>query len=798
MRLSDDRRSLEIRPSILYRIPPIVQIQLDPSAIKDLAGNAGSGPPISTRFLTTLAHDLRGPRLLGTFPDPGETDVPTNAVPQLLFDRTLNSDMGPRGGIVVEARGASVPFQASTEGGRVVFLGGVTLLPNTLYRVRVTTELLDQDGIAADQPASFEFTTGAGPLPNPTEATIVGPAYGGAPVATNTRPTIRSARRLPSFAPLLFSKLVSPRSGGFPILNLAASAELLSDRRTVVITPRDGLPAYSDIGIETSALADVTGASFPSGIFFRTSGDRDDDPPRIAGTAPEDAASAVPVTSTMRVVLSEIAGLMTPPDALRVVRNGERLPGQLKIDGAVLEFRPSSLDPDSDYTREIDGVADLAGNVMPPRSIRFHTAADSTPPGEYPRVVDSSLDDGDPGASDPVELTFNQAVGAGQIQATVFIPVNQTSGLSANYDHPVRVESAASIIRIVPLSTWPYGRTLALQVAGQDSWGRQINYFANFRARRPDDDTRPEVISIVPASGTPISDGQTIRLNFSKPMLTASESGLVLQQRNYIVSSKFFWSGDRRSVTVLPFLVNAEEGHLLDPLGVVASSSLVDLAGNSLKAVTAVFPIASRRGVGPRLRSIVTSWPPRGSSLDPRAPIVLALSDPVDPALLNRSLWVMTLTAGRMPGLWQVSADGLLARLVAGRRRSSAVATRTGRRPDLRVLLGNAVTHRTRPAHCTHQLDRQPSGQRGHRDRVQRGPSQRPRSGRARDRADSSWPVRWTVPAGAMRRIRTAPAGTPPDASAALDSWLAAPAGNPAGRTIGRATDSHYGGGAAA
>lgn len=38
IRLSPDRRSLEIRPVLRFRVPSLVQVRLDPSAIRDMSG----------------------------------------------------------------------------------------------------------------------------------------------------------------------------------------------------------------------------------------------------------------------------------------------------------------------------------------------------------------------------------------------------------------------------------------------------------------------------------------------------------------------------------------------------------------------------------------------------------------------------------------------------------------------------------------------------------------------------------------------------------------------------------------
>jgi len=112
--------------------------------------------------------------MIGQFPDSGDTNVPTNAVVQLLFDHDLYASSVNQGGIVLETGGGPVQFQSQTCGARVM-LTGVALLPNTTYKVRTTNRLLDANGIASDQPVQFEFTTTGGPAPTTTESVATGP-----------------------------------------------------------------------------------------------------------------------------------------------------------------------------------------------------------------------------------------------------------------------------------------------------------------------------------------------------------------------------------------------------------------------------------------------------------------------------------------------------------------------------------------------------------------------------------------------------------------------------------------------
>ncbi len=665
LRLSADRRSIEIRPQLPYRIPPIIQIRFNPAQVRDLAGNYGTGEPVTARYVTSLLDDSRGPRILGTFPEAGEANVPTNAMIQLLFDRALH---GPSisGGIVLEARGASVPFQQRTSGS-VVMLSGVTLLPETTYRVRVTKRLQDATGLPFGEESSWEFTTAAGPEPNPTESAISSPQIQVSPVPVNARLVVRSPRRLPSFTPLLFSETAPSR--------LTVSASLLPDRSTLVLTPRDPLPSWAQINVNLDMVRDITG--FPQGVgglSFTTSDEADQRPPELVATSPADGAQDVPVTTIPRWVLNEPVGLMTPSSAVRITRDGEPVLGQMvfyrpnsylttAVGANALEFRPSApLQPGADYEIVLDGILDQAGNALPARTLRFGTAVDSTPPPAAFRLVSTNVDTGDRDARDTLVLEYSASLQRGSVQASATLSVARQYSSPVVFQHPIRTEVSGSVLNILPLVPWPASRELTLNVTLSDIWGRSTYYSSTFHTARSADDVRPEVVSVTPPAGTPISSGQGIRLVFSEPMLNASQTddGLFASQSGSSSIPSIYWSDDRTSATILPYFLNTPF-QAASPLVVGATSALVDLAGNPVQPFTARYPIAQDRSYPGGLPEIVSSWPKRsGSPADLRAPLVLYLSAPVDAGQLNRSLWVVS-PLGRAAGAWEVSGDGRLA-----------------------------------------------------------------------------------------------------------------------------------------
>lgn len=658
-RLSTDRRTVILTNLPQYRLPSVLNVVFEPAHVRDICGNTLAAS-IRTRFLTTVGRDLGALRLVGHYPEAGETNVPTGSVISLLFSHEISSYERARG-IVVEARGQPVALQASADGS-VVLLTGFSLLPNTTYTVRVNSELVDSFGLALDQPSSFEFTTAAAPTTYPSDEVRIGPQYNQtSAIPSNTRIVVRSPRPLPTYTPLLFENtipLLNPLPGREP---LKSSAVLQEDRRVLVITPAVPFdrtnPSHRFPGV-----FDVEGRKVLSDWSATITLRRDDEPPRIVSSTPSAQSSGAPINTAIRIKFNETIGLMTPSTAVRLLKDGVRWPGATVITDTVIDFKTAEpLLPESEYTIELEGVADVAGNVMPTESITFRSGADSTVPTLLPRLLRSSLEDGDPDPSATIELEYSQPLRSGFSSAAAMVFVSRPNNSPLQFDHPVRLEVDGATLRISPLVPWPSERDVTLYAGSEDLWGRVVNYTATLRAKRSSDTVRPEVISISPPPGTPFGAGDRIVLTFSEPMLNASQVDAIFGvQSGRNVLGVPVWSDDRRSLTLSPSNITLQTGPL-DTITFVATSALVDLAGNPLVPLVARFPVASRAAVS-SLPSIVASIPLRNSNstLDPGSPLTLILSRPVSAADLNRALWVYT-NAGHTAGTWEVSSDGLVA-----------------------------------------------------------------------------------------------------------------------------------------
>jgi hypothetical protein len=671
-RLSADRLAVEVRPQLDYTLPRVLLIRCDPAKVFDLNNNPGQGAESTTRYFTSLVTDRQGPQLLGSYPEAGESGVPTNAQIQLLFDRTFALYYNPsltEDAIVVEARGARVPARLESSGA-LIRVTGITLLPNTTYRVRITPKLVDAIGIPVSTETTLEFTTGLSAEPDSSSSSTNGPS--GATVPLNALFVFRSARRLPSFAPLMITQL-NRCTESSACIRREVNTQLQDGGRILVMTPKEPLPSWSTVNVDLTQLADITGASLSTGPWSASTNDQvDTTTPSLIASSPADGETNVRVDIRLRFLFDEPVGLATPLTAVRLTRDGEVATGKYLFyqeysAGLLpqsLEFVPNSpLAPGADYEMELVGMADIAGNIMPTRKIRFKTATDAQPPTGNPVVTSTTLDSGQVGALEPLVLETNLPMSAARMIASVAVSASPSSSSGQVFSHPVRVEVSGATTRIVPLLPWPANRNLVLSLTWNDQGGRYFSYSATFLAASAGDTDRPEVTSVSPAPGSVLRSGQTIQLRFSKPMLDATQpnGGLSISVGASPWPSTIYWSPDRTTATMLLGAFNSSEP--IKTISLAVTSALTDLSGNPAKALTAAFQFIRTDSITMGAPRILKSWPPVDYATGPvdlQAKIVLYLSRPVSAESFNRNVWVTT-KLGRASGTWLLSSDGLLA-----------------------------------------------------------------------------------------------------------------------------------------
>ena len=654
---------MEIVPRYSGIPPRTLELRLSTGSFRDMYGNSVASEEFVRRWETSALSSSGSLKLMGQYPQPGETGVPTNARIQLFFDRTLPY-VSSVDAVAILGRGErqTASFENAD---RVLVVNSATLSPNTLYQVSISDTALGLLGISPDSPIAFEFTTGPGPLLDAQADEITPPYSPTERFPINAKLVVRTSAPLPTFAP----QVVTSSNPG-----AAISAMLLDDRRTLAMTVLDPVPSMSQVSVNFRDLRDILGRRVgTSGLSMRTGSELDREPPAIVGTTPSDGGSNVSPTTAIRVLLNERISLLTPQASLRLLKNGSVVDGKVSVGprsyydtaGNFVDFVPARpLDADSDYQLDIGGILDYAANASAAKTIRFRTGGTPSANPPYPRVIRTSAQFGEIGPQQTLEIEFDQPVSQAHSRATVELTVSRRSEGPLRYQFPLRLEFAANAIRVIPLASWPSNRTVSLSFSSQDLYGRDISTSFAFAAGRQSDTSQPVIVSVTPRPGS-LFDGNTpIRVEFSKPMLAASQlgGGIMFSDSVQRGEARTEWSADLKSFTLDAPIPNYQDAYP-SRISLAISQLLTDLGGNPIRTVTLVWPVVPKgSSVAPSsVSSVIRTWPQSASSLpgilSGFQPLQLLFNQAVNVQSLNRSLWVVNNV--RMDGVW--TAEGSLA-----------------------------------------------------------------------------------------------------------------------------------------
>lgn len=665
--LSDDGATLTLRPSVTQNYPAGYVLTVDPTKFVDAFGNTGQGEPVTANYTTFVAIDPSGPHLQASLPADGDTNVPTNVIPRLIFQRSINPDTASKG---IELRSGDTVHPISfnsTIDATIAYAGtalGIVpskpLVPNQTYTIVINSGLTDFQGFSGSQPRTIRFTTGAGPDLVTPAVLAFSPATVTAP--PNARILIRTNKPI---SPLVLDRLsagglASGDSGENPA---PASATLSNDGTLLTLTPLAPLPA-KPLRVRVSELIDTAGAPFyPSGsggIAFNVTGAEDHEAPVLLAVNPPPGADSVPPSAAIRLRFSEACGTCSFPGVISVLANGNSVPAKLTRDyGLNNDFTVGfgGLSPATAYTVSLTGIMDLAGNPMPDYSFSFTTASGSVALA-YPKLIESSLANGDTGVnpSGPFVFTYDTALN----------PVSSISTVSltgpTGYQFPVRATVSGSSLTITPTAPLPAGTRFRLSCQVVSLTGGFVLTQIGFTTAAVDDATRPEVSGISPADGAVLPRRSvTFVLTFSKPVdastVTADSLSIYSAEEHSLLT--FVHAEDGRSVSFT--LVNLPSSAFT----VIASSAIKDVAGNALLPFEAVYQVTSSQAESRSpVREMRPSWGSTG--IPANTTITWFLDRPLDLEAVRANVLVLADKAP-VPGAFDCSNDGRILRFTPAR-----------------------------------------------------------------------------------------------------------------------------------
>jgi hypothetical protein len=230
---------------------------------QDLTGNPGSGG--STNFTTSSATDNTPPSVVTTNPLTGLTNVPTNAVLHILFNKPVQPT-SLRQVQVLESGSPMVITTALTNGNQTL-----TLMPNALFTPNAAhsmtiTGVKDMSGNVIVGTVTINFTTGGGIILNPSiPAPAFSPTNNSTGQSVNVQPTVTYS--VPIDPVVAFTGSVRMRTTTTLVL-VPTTFSISADSKTLTIIPSAPLAnatqytIFSNFG---STVVDQAGNSVTSG-----------------------------------------------------------------------------------------------------------------------------------------------------------------------------------------------------------------------------------------------------------------------------------------------------------------------------------------------------------------------------------------------------------------------------------------------------------------------------------------------------------------------------------------------------
>jgi len=366
------------------------------NSIKDATGN--TFPQYGYVSFYTVFSANTTPPTVNFFNPPASSTVGTNVPIQLEFSAPMNQGTdtgmtvtGPGGAVAGTFMWNSNPYGSNPPGwgpGTVLyFMPTAPLAANSSYTVSWGAPLADTAGNAVT-PGSFTFNTGSSPdtvTNNPSSDIVNGQTN----VGTNVAPV------------MFYSKPVNPLNINTGTLLLYNSDSGKYINGTVTVAPNGMSATYTPAVpllpntyyrlYQAGGYYDADGytptntGAYLNGLntYFTTGNGSDLVAPVVTSISPANTATAVPLNAQVIVKFSS----PVDPDAVSNIitvtpSGGSAISGTttLASDLVTLFFEPTTvLTPATMYTVQVSGYQDVVGNVGPPFSSTFTTAASIAP-----------------------------------------------------------------------------------------------------------------------------------------------------------------------------------------------------------------------------------------------------------------------------------------------------------------------------------------------------------------------------------------------------------------------------------
>jgi YD repeat-containing protein len=609
------------------------------TSVTDTAGNSLTGPP-SFSFVTTFSPENAAPRLVGSSPANGATNIPTNSVIVLEFSEPMNF-ISALGAIQVSAGGQPVAgsFALSDADRRITFTPAAVLVANTTYTVTLNTALTDMADHSLSNPGSFSFQTG-GAADNSTPAVAAtSPVSGSVSVPVNTAVQIQFSKPIDPLTVTSSTLQVIPSSGITPI---AGAVTVSADATSATFTPSAPLLFETSYTLIASGISDLQAnslplftATFTTGVATQTSG------PVVVQISPQNGEANIPINSQVVVRLSEaVEPASVRNNAIALTAGGVTVSGSVSVssDGLRLIFKPTNLlTVSTTYSVSVNGFSDVAGNPVTPFTSSFTTSS-SSQLDITPQVLSVSPANGVTGipVNTQVVLTFNELIDVTSVNAST-VQV-QAAGLAGSVTGTYTVNGA--VVTFTPLSPLPASTLIQVTVSGvTDVSGATAPplFTSSFTTASGTDTTPLTLLSVTPNNGaTNIGLNASVVLTFSKSVnpSTVNNGTLALFANGNQLGKTIAISADNRTVSLTPGTLPASA-----VVTVVATSGLLDLFGNALADSRSQFTTAT--ALDATHPFVLNQRPGNGASGVPLASsVVLFVNEPLNTSTISNALHI--------------------------------------------------------------------------------------------------------------------------------------------------------------
>ncbi len=375
-----DRRRATFTSLMPLPVLTSVSVRVRRDVTDDAGNRLNNGSDFFSSFTTRFVPDGEAPQVASTNPAALDVLVPLNAKVRVEFTEPIDTTTVATATLAVSAGGSQIAGVFSyAELNRVVIFDPDQELPSSA-EVRVSVSgIRDFAGNALPSPYNFSFRTGTGvdttfptvvftnPLPNATNVPLdaaIGLTFSEAMDETTIDPT--TFRLTGSGAPPVGFSVTFDRS-------TARNASVVPDRALLPFV-RYTVSALSTITDRAgNRLQNAGGYSFA----FTTGRVGDVVGPRVVRTSPLDAATEVGANTPVVVEFDEPVDPNSITSATFLVRGGlVEILGTFEVsqDGRVATLKPFTfLRTGVEHEVRLEGISDVAGNLMTPHVFRFTT-----------------------------------------------------------------------------------------------------------------------------------------------------------------------------------------------------------------------------------------------------------------------------------------------------------------------------------------------------------------------------------------------------------------------------------------